>query len=220
MNNKKYFLKKISNYTIVGGLGATLITSFAGCEDKSANDHNNQHNNTSTITDASQKQGAFVIVEKNPQGGYQIVDEFPSSKTTIVLRENGNERILSQKEVDELVAQEAKKIDNGTSNLTNPQNAEVSSGGMSLGETLLASAAGAMIGAYIGNKLFNNNNYQNQRRSSYKSPSTYSKSVNSFNKARSGSTNKSSSSSTKKSGFFGGSKSSSSSSRSSGSFGG
>ena len=211
MKNKKYFLKKISNYAIVGGLGATLITSMTGCEDKNANGQNGQNSNT--ITNASQKQGAFVIVEKNPQGGYQIVDEFPSSKTTIVLRENGNERILSQAEVDQLVAQEAKKIDNGTSNLTNPQNAQMSGGGMGLGETILASAAGAMIGAYIGNKLFNNSNYQSQRRTSYKSPSTYSKSVNSFNKAKT-STSKTSSS-TKKSGFFG---SSSSSSRSSGGF--
>ncbi|MGB5866613.1 MAG: UPF0323 family lipoprotein [Arcobacteraceae bacterium] len=214
MNNKKYFLKKISNYAIVGGLGATLITSFAGCEDKT----NNNNQNNDTITNASQKQGAFVIVEKSPKGGYQIVDEFPSSKTTIVLRENGTERILSKEEVDALVAQEARKIDNGTSNLTNPQNAQVSGGGMSLGETLLASAAGAMIGAYIGNKLFNNSNYQSQRRTSYKSPSTYSKSVNSFNKAKTASSTKSTST-TKKSGFFGSNKSTSSS-RSTGFFGG
>jgi len=212
MNNKKYFLKKISNYAIVGGLGATLITSFAGCEDR-----NNNNQNNGAITNASQKQGAFVIVEKNPQGGYQIVDEFPSSNTTIVLRDKDGERILSQAEVDALVAQEAKKIDNGTSNLTNPQNAQMSGGGMGLGETILASAAGAMLGAYIGNKLFNNSNYQSQRRTNYKSPSTYSKSVNSFNKAKTSSASKSSSS-TKKSGFFGGSKSTSS--RSSGFFGG
>ena len=72
---------------------------------------------------------------------------------------------------------------------------------MSLGETLLASAAGAMLGAYIGNKLFNNANYNAKRRTSYKSPSTYSKSVNSFNKAKTSSARKSTSS--KKSGFFG-----------------
>ena len=215
MKNKKYFLKKISNYAIVGGLGATLITSFAGCEER-----NNNNNQTSgSISEASQKQGAFVIVEKNPQGGYQIVDEFPSSSTTIVLRENGTEKILTKSEVDALIAEEAKKIDNGTSNLTNPQNAQMSGGGMGLGETILASAAGAMLGAYIGNKLFNNSNYQSQRRTSYKSPSTYSKSVNSFNKAKTSSSSKSSSS-TKKSGFFSGSKSGASSSRSGGFFGG
>ena len=125
--NKKYFLKKISDYAIVGGLGAVLISSLTGCEDKNANGQNGQ---STAITDASQKQGAFVIVEKTPQGGYKIVDEYPSSKTTIVLREGQNERILSKEEVDALVAAEAKKIDNGTSNLTNSNQAQVSGGGM------------------------------------------------------------------------------------------
>ncbi len=199
--SKKYFLKNISNYTIVGGLGAILLTSFTGCEDKNSNGQNSK---SETLSEASQKQGAFVIIEKNLQGGYQIVDEFPSTNTTIVLRENGKERILSKAEVDTLVAQESAKIDNGTSNLTNP----TGMGGMSLGETLLASAAGAIIGSYIGSKLFNNQNYQNQRRTTYKSPQTYSKSVDSFNKAKTTSSSKTTSS--KKSGFFSGSKKSSS----------
>ncbi len=198
--SKKYFLKNISNYTIVGGLGAILLTSFTGCEDKNSNGQNSK---SETLSEASQKQGAFVIIEKNLQGGYQIVDEFPSTNTTIVLRENGKERILSKAEVDTLVAQESAKIDNGTSNLTNP----TGMGGMSLGETLLASAAGAIIGSYIGSKLFNNQNYQNQRRTTYKSPQTYSKSVDSFNKAKTTSSSKTTSS--KKSGFFSGSKKSS-----------
>ena len=209
MKNKKYFLKKVSNYAMVGGLGASLLVAFGGCDDKN---HNGQNQNSDTITNASQKQGAFVIVEKSPQGGYKIVDEYPSSRTTIVLREGQNERILSKQEIDDLVAQEAVKIDNGTSNLTNPNQESVSSGygGMGLGETILASAAGAMLGSYIGNKLFNNSNYQSKRRASYKSPSTYSKSVNSFNKAKTSSSNTRKSSSNKRSGFFGGSRRSSS----------
>ncbi|MEA3290403.1 MAG: UPF0323 family lipoprotein [Campylobacterota bacterium] len=195
MKNKKYFLKKISNYAVVGGLGASLALGLTGCEQKPTGGE---------MSEAAQKQGAFVIVEKDPTGAHKIVDEFPSTTTTIVLREDGKERILSKAEVDALVAAEAKKIDEGTSNLTNSN----SMGGMSLGETLLASAAGAIIGSYIGSKLFNNQNYQNQRKASYKSPSTYSKSVNSFNKAKS-STSKTASSS-KKSGFFGSSKTSTS----------
>jgi len=97
---------------------------------------------------------------------------------------------------------EAVKIDNGTSNLTNPNQAQIHGGGMGLGEVLLSSIAGAMIGSYIGNKLFNNSNYQSQRRANYKSPSTYSKSVNSFKKAKTSSARKTTSS--KRSGFFGG----------------
>ena len=204
MNQKKYFLKQISNYAMVGGLGSLLLVSFTGCENK-----DNQQQNNDTFTQVSQKQGAFVIIEKNPNG-YQIVDEFPANKTTIVLREEGKERILTQEEIDKLVANEATKIDNGTSGLTNPQ---MSNGGLSLGEALLASAAGAIIGSYIGNKLFNNQNFQQQKRTSYKSPQTYSRSVNSFKKSASSNTKTSSS---KKSGFFGGG----SSSRTRSSFGG
>ena len=185
-------IKKISNYAMVGGLGALLVTGLVGCEDKSAKND--------AFTNAAQKQNAFVIIQKEVDGSYAIVDEFPSSKTTIVVRDvSGNERILSKAEIDSLVKAEDIKIQNGTSALTNP---EVSSGngGMGLGGVLLSSVAGAMIGSYIGNKLFNNSNYQSQRRTQYKSPSTYSKSKSSFTKAKSSSAK---SSASKKSGFFG-----------------
>ena len=192
---------------MVGGLGAILVTGLVGCEDKS---HNNQaQGQNDAFTAASQKQAAFVIIEESTDGRYAIADEFPASKTTIVLRKpDGSEKILSQAEIDALVKAEEARIDAGTSPLTNP---EMSNGGMSLGGVLLSSIAGAMIGSWLGNKLFNNQNFQNQRKAQYKSPQTYSKSQNSFNKAKS-SANKAGAN--KKSGFFGG-KSSSSSARSS-----
>jgi len=197
MRYNKY-IKKISDYTIVGGLGAILITSFTACEQKS----NDNQNNQSSFTQASTKQGAFVIIQKQQDGGYKIVEEFPSSSTRILLRElDGSERILSKEEIDRFVKQEAVRIDNGTSNLTKPQES-ISSGGMGMGEVLLSSIAGAMIGSYIGNKLFNNSNFQNNRSRGYKSPSAYSRSVNSFNKAKQNRAAKKSTSS-KKSGFFG-----------------
>lgn len=179
---------------MVGGLGAILVTGLVGCGDSS---NNNQQGQQTAFTDASAKQGAFVIVEALPDGGYTIVDEYPSSTTRVVLRElDGTERILSQEEIDTLVKEEAAKIDNGTSALTNP---EVSSGSMGLGGVLLSSIAGAMIGSWIGNKLFNNQNYQNQRQAQYKSPQTYSRSVNTASVPKTTST----SSATKQSGFFG-----------------
>lgn len=202
-------IKKISNYAMVGGLGAILVTGIVGCEDRS-----NQNGQGSAFTDASQKQGAFVIIEKTAQGGYSIVDEFPASKTTIVVRNSdGTERILSKAEIDALVREENIKIDNGTSALTNPDQAQVSNGGggMGLGGVLMSSIAGAMIGSYIGGKLFNNQNYKNQRAANYKSPSTYSRSKSSFSKAKASSAK---SGASKKSGFFG-SRSSGSKSRSS-----
>jgi len=194
---------------MVGGLGAMLITGLVGCEDR----QNNQQQKSDALNQG-QKQGAFVIIEETAQGGYTIVDEFPSKDTRIVLRRaDGTERILSQQEIDILVKEEAVKIDNGTSELTNPNpnQEQVSGGGMGLGGVLMSSIAGAMIGSWIGGKLFNNQNYKNQRAAQYKSPQTYSKSKNSFNKAKSSSTK---SSSSKKGGFFGSSSKKSSGSRS------
>lgn len=203
-------IKKISNYAMVGGLGAILVVGLVGCEDKSSNQQNFEQ--SEAFGNASQRQAAFVIIEESKDGKYAIVDEFPASKTTIVLRKpDGTERILTKEEIDKLVKLEETKIDNGTSGLTNP-NSEEASSGMGLGGVLMSSIAGAMLGSYIGNKLFGNQNYQNQRKAQYKSPQTYSKSKSSFSKAAS-STNKSSAS--KKSGFFGNKSSSSTKSRSS-----
>jgi hypothetical protein len=209
---KKNHIKKISNYAIVGGLGSLLVVGLIGCGDNGSNNNQNQGQN-SGMAEASQKQGAFVVVEESADGKYKIVDEFPASNTTVVLRKpDGTERILSPEEIDKLVKEEEKKIDAGTSPLTNP---EVSSGGMGLGGVLLSSIAGAMIGSWLGNKLFNNQNFQNQRQTQYKSPQTYSKSQSSFNKTPASAGANSSSS--KKSGFFGGN--SNSNSKSSSGFG-
>ncbi|WP_121626286.1 UPF0323 family lipoprotein [Poseidonibacter antarcticus] len=207
-------IKKISNYAVVGGLGAILVSGLIGCEDKSNNQQGFQESDA--FANASQRQAAFVVIEESTDGKYAIVDEFPASKTTIVLRKpDGTERILTQEEIQALVKEEERKIDNGTSGLTNP-NSEEASSGLGLGGILMSSIAGAMLGSFIGNKLFGNQNYQNQRKAQYKSPSTYSKSQSSFSKANSSAGK--SSSATKKSGFFG-SNNSSSKTRSS-SFGG
>ncbi len=186
---KKKYIRKISDYIVAGGIGALVIAGMQGCEKKS---------NENAFQEASQVKGAFVVIEQMENDGYTIVEEYPSATTRVVVREkDGTERILSKAEMDKLVADEAIKIDNGTSSLTEPS---MSSGAPGLGSILLSSVAGAMIGSYIGNKLFNNQNYQSQRRTNYKTPQAYSKSNDSFKKARSGGMK---SGTKKKSGFFG-----------------
>lgn len=193
--SKKY-LRNISTAIATTGLGTLMVTGITGCENR-------------TSYEEQQSQGAFVIIEEVSPGKYQIKDEFPADETRIVLKSiDGTERVLTQSELDQLVAEQNAKIDNGTSDLTNP-NASASNG-LGLGEILLSSMAGAMLGAWIGNKLFGNANYQNNRKASYKSPATYERSKNSFSKAKR-------SASSKKSGFFSNNKKSS---RSSGFFGG
>lgn len=190
-------IRKISDYAIAGGIGAVAIFGILGCE-----------SSQNKVQEQGVKQGAFVIIEEGADGSYKILEEYPSSVTRVVLKDkNGVERILSENEINELLKVESEKIDSGTSSLTNSQ---VSSGMPSLASVILSSAAGAIIGSWIGNKLFGNSNYQQQRQASYKSPQTYSRSVDSFNKANPTSAK---SSTSKSGGFFGGgSKSSSGSS--------
>lgn len=166
------YIRKISDYAIAGGIGAMVIASMQGCEQKS--DEN-------TFTEASKIKGAFVVIDELENGGYKIAQEYPSDTTRVIVRGlDGSEKILSSEEMDALVREEQVKIDNNTSALTN---SSLSNGAPGLGSVLLSSVAGALIGSYIGNRLFNNQNFQNQRAANYKTPQAYSKSVSSFSKA-------------------------------------
>ena len=200
---KNIHIKKISDFAKIGGLTSFLILGLTACNDSSSQNQTQAKN--TTITEATKQEGAFVVIEQAADGSYKIADEFPASKTTIVLRSpDGTEKILSQEEIDKLVKEEEAKIDAGTSPLTNPQ---LSDGAMGLGGVLLSSIAGAMIGSWLGNKLFNNQNFQNQKAAQYKSPQTYSKSQSSFGNQAGTASN---TSTQKKSGFFGGNNTSSS----------
>ena len=187
-------IKKFKELASKGALAAIMATGLTGC-----NTGQSEQANTAVV-----KQNATVFIEKTDQG-YKIADEFPSNETRVFLREkdaegNMNERLLSQAEIDKLLKEENAKIDAGTSNLTNG-NAQMSSGGMSLGEAILASAAGAIIGSWIGSKLFGSPGYNAARQGAYSNPSAYSRSQSSFGGAKTGAA-----SSGAKSGFFGGNK--------------
>lgn len=187
-------IKKFKELASKGALAAIMATGLAGC-----NSSGSEQANTAVV-----KQNATVFIEKTDQG-YKIADEFPSNETRVFLREkdaegNMSERLLSQAEIDKLLKEENAKIDAGTSNLTNG-NAQMSSGGMSLGEAILASAAGAIIGSWIGSKLFGSPGFNAARQGAYSNPSAYSRSQSSFGGAKTGAAG-----SGAKSGFFGGNK--------------
>ena len=187
-------IKKFKELASKGALAAIMATGLAGC-----NSGGSEQANTAVV-----KQNATVFIEKTDRG-YKIADEFPSNETRVFLREKDaegrmNERLLSQAEIDKLLKEENAKIDAGTSNLTNG-NAQMSSGGMSLGEAILASAAGAIIGSWIGSKLFGSPGFNAARQGAYSNPSAYSRSQSSFGGAKTGAA-----SSGAKSGFFGGNK--------------
>lgn len=183
-------LRKIKDYAMVGGIGVAVAFAIQGCE--------NTNNQDSQILQTSQKSGAFVIIEEQEDGSYKVLEEYPSDETRVLLKsKDGNERMLNQNEIDALIKLEEQKIDSGTSELTNPNG-----GGLGLGGAILASAAGAILGSYIGNKLFNNPNFQQNTQRNYKSPQAYERSKNSFsnNRAVGGA---GAASNAGKSGFFG-----------------
>ncbi|STQ86588.1 hypothetical protein LS73_003500 [Helicobacter muridarum] len=195
---ERYYLRKISDIAILGGMSAMLVAGLIGC-DSSAQ---------SGTQEIQKKQGVTVTLQENNDGSYTIIDETPSSDgdTTIIVKDtNGNKRVLSKEEVDSLVAEEERRIDNGTSTLTSSDG-----GGLGIGGAILASAAGALIGSYIGNKLFNNPNYKANAQRSYNSPSAYQRSQTSPGAARTQSTQSTTRAATPsnaKSGFFSGSSS-------------
>ncbi|HFC03378.1 MAG TPA: hypothetical protein ENJ74_00770 [Nitratifractor salsuginis] len=187
------YIKKLSRYGTGVGLGALLAVGLGGCQQRDAQEQSSAQ---------TQEKNAFVVIEEVKPGRYKIAEEFPAKETRIILKKlDGTEKVLTREEMDALIKEEAAKIDNGTSPLTSPQGAQVAQqGGLSLGEAILASAAGAIIGSWIGSKLFNNPNYRQTRRSGYKTPAAYNRSVNSFKKSSS----TRSRTSTRRSGFFGG----------------
>lgn len=192
-------IKRLKDIGVASGVGAIMAFGLVGCGESGSTG--------SSLEQTVQKQGATVFIEKNSDGSYKIADEFPSNETRIFLRETGadgtmSERLLSQAEIDKLLQEENAKIEAGESGLTN-STLSSGSGGLGLGEAILASAAGAIIGSWIGSKLFNNPAYQNSRQNAYKNPSAYNRSVNSFNKAGTASA-ASKAGNSGRSGFFGG----------------
>lgn len=160
----RHYIKKISNYSMVGGMGILAIFALAGCDDKQKQQ---EKADAAKLAEAAKQQGQFMVIQESAPGKYKVVEQYPANgPSRAILKDlNGTEKLLSEAELKALAEAEAKKVENNTSNLTKPPSeASMHSGGLSLGETILASAAGALIGGYIANKLFNNPNFQaNQR---------------------------------------------------------
>jgi|GEM_PF-116844 len=169
----KKYINKISNYSMVGGIGILTVFLLAGCDDKKKEQENAD---AAKVAEAAKGQGQFLVIQETSEGKYKVIEQYPSNgPSRAILKDmNGTERLLNETELKALAEAEAKKVENNTSNLTkSPNEASMHSGGMSLGETILASAAGALIGGYIANKLFSNPNFQANQR--VVAPTAYSK---------------------------------------------
>ncbi|MBJ6611848.1 MAG: hypothetical protein JG718_15925 [Candidatus Thiothrix moscowensis] len=158
--NKPY-IKSIVSYSMVGSLGLTILASLQGCGGDQPPAPPPKTADAGSIAEASKGEGVFMVIQQtavNPDT-YELKEKYPSAEgTRAILKDmNGNERILNEAELKKIAEEEAKKVEDGTSKLTQPA---AENQGLSLGETLLASAAGALIGGMIANKLMGNSNYQ------------------------------------------------------------
>jgi hypothetical protein len=152
-------IKQAISYSMVGSLGLTIVAGLQGCEQAPPNAGTQGFDSAQS---AGQAQNFFIVMEQtgsNPDT-YKLVEKHPTSGSTrAVLRlADGTERFMSDQELKKIAEQEAARVDAGESRLTGDPS--MYSGGMSMGELLLASAAGALVGGMLANRLSRNQNFQ------------------------------------------------------------
>ncbi len=181
----------IGSSALLGSMGLVVMSSITGCSQQQE----------------EQQQNRFLVIEQQPNGKYVVVEEMPTEgPSRAIIREhdeNGRivERFMNEDEMRALAQQEYQKVQNGQSELNQEPS---SSPGMGLAGTILAVAAGSLLGNMIGNALMGNKNFQRHSNSVNKSA---------YHKSAAG--KRSASKSSSKKSFFGSSKKSSSSTRSS-----
>jgi len=186
-------ISSIASGVALGSAGIMMMSVLTGCSEQ----HSQQE----------KAQNRFLVIEQQPNGKYTVVEEMPTDgPSRAIIRErdeNGNvtERFMNEAEMKALAEQEYKKVQDGTSETVQSGAGDA---GMGLAGTILAVAAGSLLGNMIGNALMNNKNFSKNSASTNKSAYSRSK-ASGASKSRS---------SSKKS-FFGSSsrRSSSSSSR-------
>lgn len=178
-------ISSIAGGVALGSAGIAMMSLLSGC-----------------TSQQQEPQNRYLVIEQQTNGKYIVVEEMPTEgPSRAIIREkdeNGNtiERFMNEEEMKALAQQEYQKVQDGTSETVKSGD---SSAGMGLAGTILAVAAGSLLGNMIGNALMNNKNFAS--RSSSVNKSAYSRSA--ANRSRSGTSAKKS--------FFGGSSSASSS---------
>ncbi len=213
----KHYIKKAVTYSTVGSLGFAVVASLQGCGETGVPTAQDQSQSQTQINDAA-AEGLFMVIQQTGQNPdtFELAEKYPSGQgTRAILKDmDGNERILSEEELKKMAEAEAQRVESGESQLAQPEAS--SQGGLSLGETILASAAGALIGGMIANRLMNNSNFnKNQQAVNQKAQS----SMNSTRTPSANNTANRSQGNNARSGFFGG-KNNNGTSRSGGSLGG
>lgn len=154
-------ISSIAGGVALGSAGVIMMSALSGCE-----------------APQEQIKNRYLIIEQQANGKYIVVEEMPTDgPNRAIIREKdeyGNtvERFMNEAEMKALAEQEYQKVQDGTSETVQSGN---SSAGMGLAGTILAVAAGSLMGNMIGNALMNNKNFS--QRSSSVNKSAYSRSA-------------------------------------------
>jgi hypothetical protein len=157
-------IKKAVSYSIAGSLGLGVMAALQGCSDQGPQPPNlSGFDSAPGIVEGNQ----FLVIAQtgsNPDT-FQVVEKHPTEgPTRAILRlPDGTERFMSETELKQIAAEEAARVEAGTSRLT--EDPAMHSGGLSLGETLVAAAAGSLIGGMLANRLAGNANFQRNQQS-------------------------------------------------------
>lgn len=154
-------ISSLAGGVALGSAGVIMMSILSGCE-----------------APQEKQQNRFLVIEQQTNGKYIVVEEMPTEgPSRAIIREkdaDGNtaERFMNEAEMKALAEQEYQKVQNGTSETV--QSGDTSAG-MGLAGTILAVAAGSLLGNMIGNALMNNKNFS--RNSASTNKSAYSRSA-------------------------------------------
>ena len=133
----------------LGSMSVVVMSALSGC-----------------VQEQEEPKNRFLIIEQNTMGKYSVIEEVPTDgPSRAIIREkdeNGRvtERLMSEDEMRVLAQQEYQKVQDGSS-----ETMQSNDGGMGLGGTILAVAAGSLLGNMIANQLMGNKNFsQNANR--------------------------------------------------------
>ncbi len=138
-------ISSISSGLTLGSAGIAMMSILSGCSQQE-----------------QEQQNKFLVIEQQTNGKYIVVEEMPTEgPSRAIIREkdeNGNvrERFINEAEMKALAQQEYQKVQDGTSETVQDGSG---SAGMGLASTILAVAAGSLLGSMIGNALMNNKNF-------------------------------------------------------------
>lgn len=158
-------IKKAISYSVAGSLGISVMAVLQGCSDPGSSSPDMSRFDVAAPESA--ESSYFLVIEQTGTAPdtYRVAEKHPTSGPTraILRTQDGQERFLSEAELKAIAQEEAARVEAGTSRLT--EDPSMHAGGLSLGETLLAAAAGALVGSMLANRLAGNANYQRTQQS-------------------------------------------------------